>query len=415
MRQHPSKKIIGAKSRELLGKRVVLCITGSVAAVRSPEIARELMRRGADVYAIMTQSAQKIIHPFVMEWATGNPVVTELTGKIEHVELVGEHSGNADMVLIAPATANTISKIASGIDDTTVTTVASTAIGAQVPIIIVPAMHSSMYNHFMIKKNIEKLLAQKIEFVKPRMEEEKAKIAETEEIIAAVANKLLEEKNLLGKRFLVTSGRTIEHIDSLRVITNRSSGKMGTAIAEEAQNRGAEVTFVCGLEGIIPDYAKKVLRAETADDMLHIVKEELKTGNYDVVVAVAAVTDWKMEKPYTGKVSTRKFPSLTLKLKSTPKIVDEVKKILPGALLVVFRAEFDVSDEELVDSAYKRLKQANADLVVGNDISRKGAGFGTDTNEVFIIDKKKTINHVPLNSKHFIAKKVLDAIASLFT
>jgi phosphopantothenoylcysteine decarboxylase/phosphopantothenate--cysteine ligase len=195
VRQHPSKKIIGTKSSELLGKRLVLCITGSVAAVRCPEIARELMRRGTDVYAVMTKNAQKIIHPFVMEWATGNPVVTELTGKIEHVELVGEHSEKADMVLIAPATANTISKIASGIDDTTVTTVASTAIGAQVPIIIVPAMHSSMYNHFMIKENTEKLQAQKVDFVQPRIEEEKAKIAETEEIITAVVNRLKKETN----------------------------------------------------------------------------------------------------------------------------------------------------------------------------------------------------------------------------
>jgi phosphopantothenoylcysteine decarboxylase/phosphopantothenate--cysteine ligase len=373
------------------------------------------MRRGADVYVVMTQNARKIIHPFVMEWATGNPVVTELTGKIEHVELVGEHSEKADMVLIAPATANTISKIASGIDDTTVTTVASTAIGAQVPIIIVPAMHSSMYNHFMIKENTEKLQAQRIDFVQPRIEEEKAKIAETEEIIAAVVSRLLKVKKLLGKRFLVTSGRTIEYIDNLRVLTNRSSGKMGTAIAEEAQNRGAEVTFVCGLEGFVPNYAKKVLRAETAEDMANIVKEELKKRNYDVVVAVAAVTDWKMVKPYLGKVSTKKFPTLTLKLRSTPKIVDEVKKILPKALLVVFRAEFAVSDEELVDSAYRRLKQANADLAVGNDVSRKGVGFGTDTNEVFIVDKKKTITHVPLNSKNLIAEKVLDAIENLFT
>lgn len=410
MKQHPSKDIIGTKSEELGEKRVVLCVTGSVAAVRSPEIARELMRRGAEVYAVMSQTAQKIIHPYLMEWATGNPVVTELTGKIEHVALVGERPEKADLVIIAPATANTISKIAVGIDDTTVTSVASTAMGSETPIMIVPAMHQSMYKHPILEENIQKLKALGIQFVGPKIEEGKAKIADTGEIVEAIIRKLLAEQDFRGKRFLVTAGPTIEYIDNVRVITNKSSGKMGAAIAKEAQKRGAEVTLVYGLGTAILPFKVKVLNVETTEEMRRTVLEELRNVNYDIAVAAAAVSDWTLAKPYKGKVATWKVSSLTLKLKPTSKIVDKIKKISPKTFLVVFRAGYGVSDKKLIESAYKRLKRANADLVVANDVSRKGVGFRADTNEVFIIDKKKNVVHVPLSSKRFVAKKILDML-----
>jgi phosphopantothenoylcysteine decarboxylase/phosphopantothenate--cysteine ligase len=191
LRRHPSKNIVGMKSKKLEGKFIVLCITGSVSAVRSPEIARELMRESADVQVVMSKDAQKLIHPNLMEWATGNPVVTELTGKVEHVTLVGEHDEKADLVLIAPATANTIGKIAVGIDDTPVTTVASTALGSNTPLMIVPAMHTSMYSNPFTKENIQRLKMQGIEFIGPRFEDRKAKIATTEEIVEAIINKLI--------------------------------------------------------------------------------------------------------------------------------------------------------------------------------------------------------------------------------
>ncbi len=408
--KHPSKDIIGTRSREVHGKRVVLCITGSVAAIRSPEIARKLMRRGAEVYAVMTQNAQKIIHPYLMEWATGNPVITELTGKIEHVALTGEREEKADLVLIAPATANTISKIAAGIDDTTVTTVVSTALGSQTPVIIVPAMHQSMYKHPILKENIKKLEDLGIEFVHPRIEEGKAKIADTEEIVKVVINKLATKQDFGGKNFLITAGPTIEYIDEVRVITNKSSGRMGVAIAEEALKRGAEVTLVYGLGTATPPSKAKVLNVETAEEMRRIVLEELRKRRYDVVVAAAAVSDWTVMKPYKGKVSTHKVCELTLKLKPTHKIVDEIKETNPKTFLVMFKAEYRVSNKKLIESAYMRLKQTGADLIVANDIAREGVGFRTETNEVFIIDKEKNVVHIPLSSKHVVAKKILDMI-----
>lgn len=412
MSVHPSKDIVGTKGKELKDKRIVLCITGSVAAVQSSEIARALMRHGAEVFAVMSPMAHKIIHPYLMEWATGNAVVTELTGKIEHVALVGGHSKKADLVLVAPATANTISKIACGVDDTTVTSVVSTAFGSNTPIIIVPAMHQSMYNHPILTENINKLKALGIKFVGPRIEEGKAKIAETKQIANAVIRKLAVKQDFSGLRVLVTAGPTVEHIDPIRVITNRSSGKMGVAIVEEALNRGAEVTLVYGLGRATPPSEARVISVETTEQMREAVVSELESKKYDVVIAVAAAADWTVKKPFSHKVSTHKLDSLDLKLKPTKKIIDHVKKVSPKLFLVAFRAEHKLSKKELIESAYKRLLQANADLIVVNDVGKKGVGFGTETNEVFIVDKKKNAIHVPLAPKREVARKILDVVTA---
>ena len=410
MSTHPSKDIVGTKGKELKDKRIVLCITGSVAAVQCPEIARTLMRHGAEVSAVMSPMAQKIIHPYLMEWATGNAVITELTGKIEHVALVGEHPKKADLVLVAPATANTISKIACGIDDTTVTSVVSTAFGSNVPIIVVPAMHESMYNHPVLTENIEKLKGLGVEFVGPRIEEGKAKIAETKDIVDAVIRKLTVKQDFSGLRVLVTGGPTVEYIDPVRVVTNRSSGKMGVAIAEEALNRGAEVTLVYGLGTAAPPPEARVISVETTEQMYDAVVSELKSKKYDVVIAAAAAADWTIEKPYSYKVSTHKLHSLNLKLKPTRKIIDYVKKVSPKTFLVAFRAEYKLSKKDLIESAYKRLLEAGADLIVVNDVGKKGVGFGTETNEVFIVDRKKRVVHVPLAPKRDVARKILGVV-----
>jgi phosphopantothenoylcysteine decarboxylase/phosphopantothenate--cysteine ligase len=408
--EHPSKRILETKGSELKGKRIALCITGSVAAVQSPEIARTLMRHGAEVFAVMSPMAQKIIHPYLIEWATGNPVVTELTGKIEHVALVGEHSEKVDLVLVAPATANTISKIACGIDDTTVTSVVSTAFGSTCPIIIVPAMHESMYNHPVLKKNIKELKALGVDFVGPRIQEEKAKIARKEEIAEAVIRKLSTKRDFTRFRLLVTAGATLEYIDPVRVITNRSSGKMGTAIAEEAVNRGAEVTLVYGLGQAAPPAGAQVISVETTGQMFEAVVSQLKSKKYDVTIAVAAAADWTPEQPFSYKLSTHTVPSLDLKLKPTKKIIDTVKKISPKTFLVAFRAEYKLGKNELIDSAYKRLLEANADLIAVNDVGKPGAGFEADTNELYVVDKKKNVTHIPMADKRDVARKILDII-----
>jgi phosphopantothenoylcysteine decarboxylase/phosphopantothenate--cysteine ligase len=408
---HPSKDIIGTEGKELEGKSIALCVTGSVAAVQSPEIARALMRHGAEVFAVMSAMAQKVIHPYLMEWATGNTVATELTGKIEHVSLVGEHSLKVDLVLVAPATANTISKIACGIDDTVVTSVASTAFGSKCPIIVVPAMHESMYNHPILAENINKLKGLGVQFIGPRIEEGKAKIAETKEIVDDVICRLAAKQDFSGLRVLITAGATVEHIDPVRVLTNKSSGKMGVALAEEALSRGAEVTIVYGSGSAAPPLRANLISVETTEQMHEAVASELRSKEYDVALAVAAPADWTPEKPYSYKLSTHKLNSLNLKLKPTAKIIESVKKVSPGTFLVAFRAEYKMSRKELIESAYRRLTEAKADLIVVNDVGKKGAGFGTDTNEVFILDKRKETVHVQLTRKREVAEKILDVVS----
>ncbi len=407
---HPSKDILETKGSELREKRIVLCVTGSVAAVQCSEIARELMRHGAQVFAVMSKMAQEIIHPYLMEWATGNPVTSELTGKIEHVALTGGYpERRADLILVAPATANTISKIACGIDDTTVTSVVSAAFGLNIPMLIVPAMHESMYRHPVVTENMKKLQALGVEFVGPRIQEGKAKIAATEEIVNAVIRRL-GTKDMTGSHVLVTAGPTIEYIDPVRVISNKSSGKMGIAVAEEALRRGAQVTLIYGPGTALPPYGVKILSAETTKQMHDLVLSELRTVRYDVFIATAAAGDFAPESSWEEKIDSHTVREFELKLRSVPKMIDRVKKVSPKTFLVAFKAEYKVSDKELVERARKRLKDSRADFVVANDVGREGAGFQADTNEVFIVGKDKKVVHIPLAPKRDIARKLFDLI-----
>ncbi len=412
--KHTSKQIIGSKGSKLEGRRIVLCITGSVAAARSPEIARELMRQGAEVFAVMTPMAQKIIHPYLMEWATGNPVITELTGQIEHVTYAGEHADRADLILVAPSTTNTIGKAAAAIDDTPVTTVLTTAIGAGIPIIIAPAMHGSMYKHSVVLENINRLRSIGVEVLMPRFEEEKAKIPNTVDIVNAVIDKLTKNRDLEGWRILITAGPTRAYLDAFRYITNPSSGRMGIAIAEEALKRGAHVTLVYGPGTTEPPAGVEVIKVETTEEMLEATVSVLRKKKHHAVILAAAASDYgpvdrEMVKTPSGR------ERWSLELKPLPKIVEHVKNVDPNTFLVGFKAEFNVSDDALIDRAHERLKKTGMDLVVANDVSRDGAGFGTITNEVFIIDRERNVLHIPISGKDEIAERLVTMIRQNLT
>ncbi len=407
--EHTSKQIIGSKGDALRGRKIVLCVTGSVAAIKSPEIARELMRLGADVHTVMTPMAQKIVHPYMMEWSTGNPVVTELTGQIEHVTMGGEHANRADLVLVAPSTANTIGKAATAIDDTPVTTLLTTAIGAGIPIIIAPAMHASMYKHPIVLENIKKLRSIGVEILMPRFEEEKAKIPGTDEIVAAVVERLTKNRDLEGLRFLITAGPTREYLDGFRYISNPSSGKTGVAIAEAALERGAEVTIVYGKGTATPPARAKVVHVETSEEMLEAVLKTLKEGKQDVTIHSAAVSDYGPSERKMIKTPSS-MEKWRIELKPIPKIIERVKKAYPEVYLVGFKAEYGISDEELVKRAISRLKEVDMDLIVANDVARENVGFGTDTNEVFIIDGEDNVIHLPVMGKNEIAQRLLTVV-----
>jgi len=407
---HPSKDIISSRGRELAGKKIALLVTSSVASFKAPEIARELMRHGADVYAVTSPSTEKMVGADLLEWATGNPVVTHLTGKLEHIVLGGKSEGHADLVLVAPATANTIGKLASGIDDTPVTTVAATAMGSRIPVLIAPAMHEPLYDHPIVQENISRLKKIGVEFIESEISEGKAKIASTEKIVRSIIARLSsnQSKDLEGRRVLVTAGPTIEHIDPVRIVTNRSSGKMGLAIAEEASSRGANTILILGPGSLSPPSGIKTIRVESTSELLDAVLGELKHSPPDLVFAAGAPADYKPVTVAPKKIKTREKPQINLELRATPKILSEIRRASPKTFLVAFKTEHNVSNEELIDEAFKVIHEKNADLVAANDVGHEGVGFQADTNELYVVDGRKKVVHIPLAEKREVARQLVD-------
>ena len=416
---HPSKDIVATQGKEILGKKIVLCVTGSVAAYKAIDLSRLLMRHGADVYAVMSESSTStLIKADIMKWATGNEVVTKLTGKLEHIALADTNM--SDLILVYPCTANTIGKIANGIDDTTVASVLTVAIGSRIPIIVAPAMHESMYTNSIIRKNVDRLKDMGVIFLEPSVEEGKAKIAEPELVLQSVMRELNEKHtsfSLEGKNILVTAGSTVEHIDPIRVITNLSSGKMGIAIAEGALLAGAKVTLVYGhgSDGTrVPIKIVNVIKVNTSREMEMIILSEISSKRYDIVIFCAAITDFAPQQTSPKKIETKKG-KFVLSLLPTTKIIDRVKSISRNnkLFLVAFKAEHDVSDSYLINNAFQKLHECDGDLVIANDLGRKGCGTGSDENEVFIIDRHKKVVHLPLQSKCQVARKIRAPRANL--
>lgn len=379
---------------------IVLCVTGSIAATEAVKLARELSRYGIDVKCFMSDGACEIIHPYAMEFATGREVVLKLTGKVEHVKFA-----RSDLILVAPATANVISKFAYKIADNPINTLLVSAFGYETPIIMVPSMNNSMYK--AISENIHKLKDEGIVFVEPKIEEGKAKFPDIDDIVLHVLRRT-SKGELANKKVLVTTGATFEEIDPVRGITNRSSGKMGTEIAREAFIRGAEVTLIHGnLATSIPNVFKS-MKVESAEDMYDAVTESIK--DHDIFISAAAVSDFTVKRPSgeeTVKISSDE--DITIELERTPKIINVVKKINPNIFLVGFKAEYNVSDEELIKSTRQRMEESRANIMVANDVAREGAGFGSDENQVILVDDD--VVKVPLSPKREIAKIIIDRIA----
>jgi len=373
------ERIRGKKSKKLDGKKIILGITGSIAAVECVKLARELIRRGADVTAVMSKAAKKIIHPYALEFATGNKVVTEITGSIEHVKYLGV-DGIADLYLIAPSTANTISKIAQGIDDTPITTFATTALGSGKPVIIVPAMHEAMMKNKAILENMQKLVNMNVEFVQPKIEEGKAKFPDIETICLHVERELYP-KELEGMKVVVTSGPTYEQLDPIRFISNRSSGKMGREIALEMWRRGAEVTLITSKPTDLGLPMFKEVKVWSVDEMLKAALHEIERG-CDIFVSSAAASDFVVEME-AKKIKTT--PRLNLRLKEAPKIIKEVRKIYNGHI-IGFKAETGVRDEELLRIAEEKMEIDDLNMVVANDVLERG--MGTDDTRVLILTQK---------------------------
>ncbi|MHA2378314.1 MAG: bifunctional phosphopantothenoylcysteine decarboxylase/phosphopantothenate--cysteine ligase CoaBC [Candidatus Thorarchaeota archaeon] len=410
---HTSKLIIGSLSQSLSNRRIALCVTGSVAAVECVALSRLLMRHGSEVYSVMSPMAHMIIHPNLLEWATGNPVVVELTGQIEHITLAGKHDEHVDLVLVAPATANTIGKIANGIDDTPVTTTVSSAIGAKIPVLVVPAMHESMYDHPAVIQNIEKLQEIGIHVMNPRMEEAKAKIPDPEEIVSRVIS-LLGPQDLNGKHFVITAGPTRGWIDRVRFITNPSSGRMGIEVAKEVISRGGTVDLILGPVSHEPPREANVQNVETPDEMFSSVMETLTKSKTDVFISIAAVLDYLPLEMLDTKIPSG-TPELTIILKPTEKIIDAVRKKHKKLFVVGFKVESGVTDKELEKRAMSKVDSGVCDLVVANDASREGVAFDTITNQVLIVGRKGVVKQVPLSMKRDVAREIVNTIVEVLS
>ncbi len=354
---HPSEAIKATKGEELLGKTVVLAVCGSIAAVETVKLARELIRHGAEVHGVMSRSAQGILHANALWFATGRPPLVELDGSVAYLDLCGK-GGKADLLLIAPATANTISKMATGVDDTTVTTFATTALGAGLPILVAPAMDAVMYDQPLLQKNIRALEDLGVEFVEPLRVEEKAKLADVE-AIAARTMRRLGPRDMVGRRVLVVAGSTSEPVDDIRVLTNRSSGEMGVELARAAFLRGAEAELWMGDASATAPSFLKVWRFEETEHLL----ERVPAIDHEIVAVPAAIADYLPERA-KGKVPSGS-PTWTVKLRPNAHVLERIRDVFDGTL-IGFKLESGVGRKELVSRAQKRMEELRLDYIVAN-------------------------------------------------
>ena len=371
---HPAKRIHAAKSQKLKDRTIVLGVTGSIAAVETVKLARELIRHGAHVVPVLSKDAMEIIHPNALHFATGREPITKLDGSVPYIELVGA-DGLADLMLIAPATSNTVAKVAMGIDDTVVTTFAQNALGAGIPIVIAPAMHETMYANPLITAHMKTLEKHGVDIVTPKFEEEKAKLADVDDIVAHVIRKLGGHA-LAGKTVVVVAGATAEPIDDVRIVTNRSSGETGLEVAKAAYEMGADLDLWLGRHHSVVPHWLAVRTFETTADLAAMAA----TLRADVCVVPAAISDFAPKKA-KGKIPSRKG-AVRLDLHPTPKVLPAFRK---GAkVLVGFKAEAGVTQAELKKRAMALLREAKLDYVVANDVTRVGRG----TTTILILDRK---------------------------
>ena len=388
---------------------IVLCVTGSIAATETIKLAREFRRQGHSVKAFMTKEATKIIHPNALEFATGQEVVVELTGKIEHVKY-----SQTDLILVAPDTANTISKFAYKISDNPVNTLLITALGHDTPIVFVPSMHDSMYD--AVSENVEKLKQEGIKFVNPRIDEGKAKFPAIEDIVLEslrainldkVEKGMAEEglSKIAGKNVLISLGGTFEEIDPIRGISNRSSGRMGLELSKEAFIRGANLTILAAHHEVTIPKVLDVINTESSVLMTERIEELIP--DYDIFISTAAISDFTPINKEEFKISSSY--NLSLEFEPVSKIIQKIKEINEDIFLVGFKAEYNISEEKMIKCAKTQMQDAGTDLVVANDVSHKGCEFGSETNEVILVSDE--IKKIALNSKKEIAKSIFDEIS----
>ncbi len=393
----------------LQGKTVLLCVTGGIAAYKMPNVARMLKKMHCNVHVIMTQNATNFITATTFETLTGNKCLIDTFDRnfefsVEHVAL----AKLADLVLIAPATANVIGKIANGIADDMLTT---TVMACTCKTLVAPAMNHNMYHNFIVQENLEKLKKHGYEIIDPvcgmlaNGDTGDGKLPSEEEMVDYVVRELAFPKDLAGKKILVTAGPTQESIDPVRYITNHSTGKMGYALAKMAMLRGAEVTLVSGRTALEPPRFVEVVPVVSAEDMYQAVTTRAK--EQDIIIKAAAVADYRPATVAEEKIKKTENAA-SIKLERTRDILaalgeDKGKTCLCG---------FSMETENMLENSRKKLKKKNLDMIVANNLKVEGAGFGTDTNVITILTEEKELE-LPQMSKEEAANRILDELIEL--
>jgi phosphopantothenoylcysteine decarboxylase/phosphopantothenate--cysteine ligase len=395
----------------LKNREIILGVTGGIAAYKSVELLREMTKKGANVHVVMTRNAQQFIAPLTFQTLSGNPVLCDMfqlleDSKIGHIAL----ADIADLTVIAPATANIMGKIANGIADDYLTTM---VMATKVPVLFAPSMNVNMWQSSFVQNNVERLKAHGYQFVEPTEGDlacgtyGKGKLADIEEIIEKIED-IFTKKDLYHQRVLVTAGPTLEPIDPVRYITNRSSGKMGFALAKIARRRGAEVTLITGPNYLsLPRRDIPQIQVNDAREMHEAVMHHFEDCH--IVIMAAAVADFRPRDILAEKITKRKNGAYLLEMDRNPDILKELGEKRHNHILVGFAAETN----ELMENAEVKLKEKNLDLIVANDVTQPGAGFGVDTNIVKILDAAGKVKKVPLLSKDEVASIILDQVVKL--
>lgn len=395
----------------LKDKTVVIGVCGGIAVYKACDLVSKLKKTGVNVHVIMTKSATEFVAPLTFQTLSQNYVVEDMfespkTWDVEHISLAKK----ADVFVLAPATANVIGKVANGIADDMLTT---TIMATKAKVLIAPAMNTNMYENPVVQRNIQTLKDLNYKFVEPESgrlacgDIGSGKLASVDNIFNSIIELLEIKKDLEGTSMIITAGPTVESIDPVRYITNRSTGKMGYSIAKKAIERGADVTLVSGPTNIVPPQnLKKFIQIESAEDMYNAVLENMDENQ--VIIKSAAVADYR-PKEYSDNKIKKSDDDLSIRLDRTKDIALELGKIKNNKILVGFAAETN----DLLENAKNKIQKKNLDFIVANDLTQDGAGFGVDTNIVKIIDREGVIQEHPKMKKEEVADVILDKIKTL--
>lgn len=395
----------------LKDKTVVIGVCGGIAVYKACDLVSKLKKTGVNVHVIMTKSATEFVAPLTFQTLSQNYVVEDMfespkTWDVEHISLAKK----ADVFVLAPATANVIGKVANGIADDMLTT---TIMATKAKVLIAPAMNTNMYENPVVQRNIQTLKDLDYKFVEPESgrlacgDIGSGKLASVDTIFNSIIELLETKKDLEGTSMIITAGPTVESIDPVRYITNRSTGKMGYSIAKKAIERGADVTLVSGPTNIVPPQnLKKFIQIESAEDMYNAVLENMDENQ--VIIKSAAVADYR-PKEYSDNKIKKSDDDLSIRLDRTKDIALELGKIKNNKILVGFAAETN----DLLENAKNKIQKKNLDFIVANDLTQDGAGFGVDTNIVKIIDREGVIQEHPKMKKEEVADVILDKIKTL--